>query len=82
MANQIPTSSVPTTPLYQLLAEKLGRDPLEVIHEMRSQTPPAPYTKIRDELVRLSGGIYLTHEAPRRWYGQWLSERGLTEPEG
>lgn len=70
MANQTPTPQVPPTPLYQLLAEKLGRDPLDFIHQRRSQRPPVPYTKIRDELFHLTG-IYLTHEAPRRWYRRY-----------
>lgn len=66
MAEQTPTSRVPDTPLYQLVAEKLGRDPVELIRERRAETPPVPYTKIRDEIVAETG-LYLTHEAPRRW---------------
>lgn len=69
MANQTPTSQVPTTPLYMLVAEKLGRDPIEMIRERRNETPPVPFTKIRDELMKTTQ-VYLTHEAPRRWLRQ------------
>jgi len=81
MPNQTPTSTTePDTSLYKLIAEKLGRDPLELICERRQETPPVPYTKIRDELVKATG-TYLTHEAPRRWYRQHMLAKARQEQE-
>lgn len=63
------TSTTPDTPTYKLVAEKLGRDPVEFIRERRNQVPPVPYAKIADE-IKAKTGVYVTHEIPRRWLAQ------------
>lgn len=63
------TSTTPDTPTYRLIAEKLGRDPVEFIRELRAQTPPVPYAKIADA-IKVKTGEYVTHEIPRRWLAQ------------
>jgi hypothetical protein len=60
------TSTTPDTPTYKLVAEKLGRDPVEFIRERRNQQPPVPYAKIADE-IKTRTKVYVTHEIPRRW---------------
>lgn len=79
MANETPTPPAVSTALYRLVAEKIGRDPLDLIRERRAQDPPVPYARIRDELVRLSGE-YVTHEAPRRWHQQWQAAQPDNQP--
>lgn len=56
----------PDTPTYKLLAEKMGRDPLDYIRERRSTTPPTAFARIADEM-RDASDEYITHEVPRRW---------------
>jgi hypothetical protein len=71
MAPQTPT--VPNTALYQLVAERLGRDPLEFIRELRELQPPTSYARIADEIKSICNAdpkrlpVYITHEVPRRW---------------
>lgn len=82
MATQTPTA-VPDTPLYKLVAARLGRDPLDLIRERRAQDPPVPFARITQEILavcnqRLTGTaneVYFTHEAPRRWL-RWSNNNG------
>lgn len=76
MATATPTPSfAPNTALYKLVSDRLGRDPLELIRERRSQTPPMPFVRIAHEILEVcnrggknrSDHVYLTHEVPRRW---------------
>jgi hypothetical protein len=80
---QQPTLAKPDTPLYKLIAGKLGRDPVELIHERRQQTPPVSFAQIADEFRQVTGE-YLTHELPRRWYqlsiGQPVRRSGQAKP--
>lgn len=55
----------PNTPTYRLLAQKLGRDPLLLIHQRRAAG--MSYARIAEEL-RQETGEYITHEVPRRWH--------------
>ncbi len=77
-------AQTPTTPqrtptaLYQLVAARLGRDPVEFIRERRTQKPPVPYNRIATEIIETCNAgvtdptlrVYITHEIPRRWYLQ------------
>lgn len=75
MATQTPTA-VPDTPLYKLVAARLGRDPLDLIRERRAQNPPVPFARITIEILAACNAkvtnpadqVYFTHEAPRRWW--------------
>lgn len=64
MANPPTTPYVPDTPLYKLVAEKLGRDPIAYIRERRAAG--VAFARITDE-IKHETDVYLTHEAPRRW---------------
>lgn len=59
-----PTSTVPDSPLRALVAEKLGRDPIEYARERREQG--LSWARIADEL-KAATDVYLTQEAVRRW---------------
>lgn len=62
-----PTLDMPDSNLRKLIAEKLGRDPIEYALERRASTvPPLAWNRIADELKELTGE-YLTQEAVRRW---------------
>jgi hypothetical protein len=54
------------TPTYELVAVKLGMDPLTFIKEKRAGATPMPFARIADEIERLTG-VYVTDELPRRW---------------
>lgn len=76
MAQTPTTSPKAPTALYQLVRERLGRDPVDFIRERRTQIPPVPYNRIADEIKALCNKgvtdpakyVYITHEIPRRWY--------------
>lgn len=62
-----PTTTIPDSNLRKLVAEKLGRDPIEYALERRaSATPPLAWNRIAQEIQQKTG-IYLTQEAVRRW---------------
>lgn len=62
-----PTTNIPDSNLRKLVAEKLGRDPIEYALERRaSVAPPLAWNRIAQEIQTLTG-IYLTQEAVRRW---------------
>jgi hypothetical protein len=50
-----------------LLAQKLERDPIEYITELRRGPNPLPYAKIADRITS-DTGLYVTQELARRWY--------------
>lgn len=62
-------------PLYQLVASRLGCDPIEFIQKRRGSDPPATFVAIRDEMMEIinrnvtdsKSKVYITHEVPRRW---------------
>lgn len=70
-----PPANVPDTPLYKLVSDRLGRDPLEYIRERRAETPPMPFVRITIEMMAIcnrgakneADRVYFTHEVPRRW---------------
>lgn len=73
--------SIPT-PLYKLVASRLGQSPIEFILNERAQTPPVPYAKIAEKIRQRcnenqspSAQVDLTHEAPRRWHVRYLREQ-------
>lgn len=58
-----------TSTLYRLVEEKLGYAPIGFIRrrrEVEGDNKPMAYTRIAEEL-RDATGVYLTHEAVRRW---------------
>lgn len=58
-----------TSTLYRLVEEKLGHAPIGFIRrrrEVEGDGKPMAYTRIAEEL-RDASGVYLTHEAVRRW---------------
>lgn len=68
-------ANVPDTPLYKLVSDRLGRDPLGYIRERRAETPPMPFVKITIAMLEIcnrgvkhtADRVYFTHEVPRRW---------------
>jgi predicted metallopeptidase len=68
MKRQTPTT--PKTALYMLVAERLGRDPIDLIRQRRSEG--VAFARITDEIKAICNQlgqepVYLTLEAPRRW---------------
>jgi hypothetical protein len=69
------------TPLYKLVASRLGQSPIEYILAERALTPPTPYAKIAERIRNTcnsgqpaSTHVELTHEAPRRWHVRYLND--------
>ena len=69
------------TPLYKLVATRLGESPIGFILRHRSDTHALPYAQIA-ELMRNqcnvgvehdSQKVYLTHEVPRRWLRRYAA---------
>ena len=70
------------TPLYKLVATRLGESPIEFILRHRAMTPALPYAQIA-ELMRNrcnigidhpGARVYLTHEVPRRWLRRYSAD--------
>lgn len=87
MATETPTSRRPDTPLFKLVSDRLGRDPIEFIAQRRAQTPPVAFVRIANEILEICNAgvrnpadrVYLTHEVPRRWL--YMFQGGPTPPE-
>lgn len=72
-------SGVFNSPMYRLVATKLGEDPATLIKRLRDQTPPMSYARIAD-LLQERTQEYVTDEIPRRWYLELL-DRTQPQPE-
>lgn len=53
--------------LRALVAERLGRDPIEYAIELRASTQPAMAWNRIAQIIQNATGLYLTQEAVRRW---------------
>ncbi len=69
-----PPGGHPPTVLYQLVEEKLGGSPIQLIRDRRAEQPPVAYWKIARELNEKTG-VDVTLEAVRRWHKWDLSAR-------
>lgn len=70
------------TPLYKLVASRLGMSPIEFILRERALVPPTPYAKIAEKIRNTCNAgeseathVDLTHEAPRRWHVRYLNDQ-------
>lgn len=76
-----PTLDIPDSNLRKLIAQKLGRDPIEYALERRaSTTPPLAWNRIANELKDKTGE-YLTQEAVRRWVRAYNRAKAQQEAE-
>lgn len=82
----VDTQRTPQTPLYKLVAERLGEDPIEFIRARRAGANPMPFARIAEQIREQcnegrTDEIYVSHEVPRRWLSLGNAAEAAREPE-